>query len=50
MLIARQADRWLAHWSLADASLAYPVDPLVAADVVAGLLRERLAQRPAVRR
>ncbi|WP_138734531.1 hypothetical protein [Modestobacter excelsi] len=50
VLIARQADRWLAHWSLADGTLAYPVDPLVAADVVAALLRERLAQRPAVRR
>ena len=50
VLIARQADRWLAHWSLADDSLAFPVDPLVAADVVAGLLRERLAQRPVVRR
>src|ERR1700709_2469391 len=50
VLIARQADRWLAHWSLADATLAYPVDPLTAAEVVAGLLRERLAQRPVVRR
>jgi DNA-binding response OmpR family regulator len=49
VLIARQADRWLAHWSLADASLAYPVDPLTAADVVAALLRERAARRPAVR-
>jgi DNA-binding response OmpR family regulator len=50
VLIARQADRWLAHWSLADATLAFPVDPLTAADVVAGLLRERRAQRPVVRR
>ena len=50
VLIARQADRWLAHWSLADATLAYPVDPLTAADVVAGLLRDRIAQRPVVRR
>jgi DNA-binding NtrC family response regulator len=50
VLIARQADRWLAHWSLSDATLAYPVDPLTAADVVAGLLRERVAQRPVVRR
>ncbi|MCU1620590.1 MAG: uncharacterized protein JWR41_2596 [Modestobacter sp.] len=50
VLIARQADRWLAHWSLADATLAYPVDPLTAADVVAELLRERLAQRSVVRR
>ena len=50
VLIARQADRWLAHWSMADATLAYPVDPLTATDVVAGLLRDRAAQRPAVRR
>ena len=46
VLIARQADRWLAHWSLADASLAYPIDPLTAADLVAGLLRDRAARRP----
>lgn len=45
VLIARQADRWLAHWSMAEATLAHPVDPLVAPDVVAGLLR---ARRPAV--
>jgi DNA-binding response OmpR family regulator len=50
VLIARQADRWLAHWSMADATLAYPIDPLTAADVVAGLLREHVAQRPVVRR
>ena len=50
VLIARQADRWLAHWSLADATLAYPIDPLTAAEVVAGLLRGRPALRPAVRR
>ena len=49
MLIARQPDRWLAHWSLADASLAYPIDPLTAADVIATLVRERAARRPAVR-
>ena len=46
VLIARQADRWLAHWSLADASLTYPIDPLTAADQVAGLLRDRVARRP----
>nr|WP_208383919.1 hypothetical protein [Modestobacter marinus] len=50
VLIARQADRWLAHWSMADATLAYPIDPLTAPEVVAGLLRDRAAQRPAVRR
>jgi DNA-binding NtrC family response regulator len=49
VLIARQADRWLAHWSLADATLAYPIDPLTAADVVATQLRERASRRPAVR-
>ncbi len=42
VLIARQADRWLAHWSLADASLSFPLDALAAAETVAGLLRERL--------
>jgi hypothetical protein len=50
VLIARQVDRWLAHWSLADATLAYPIDPLTATGVVAGLLRERSAQRPPARR
>ncbi|MQA32425.1 hypothetical protein [Modestobacter roseus] len=50
VLIARQADRWLAHWSQADATLAYPVDPLVAPETVAGLLRERAAARPVARR
>ncbi|SDY41395.1 hypothetical protein SAMN05661080_03409 [Modestobacter sp. DSM 44400] len=50
VLIARQADRWLAHWSLADATLAYPIDPLTAPDAVAKLLRDRASRRPAVRR
>ncbi|WP_091248645.1 hypothetical protein [Klenkia soli] len=47
VLIARQADRWLAHWSMAEATLAHPVDPLVAPEVVADLLRTH-AGRPAV--
>ena len=49
VLIARQADRWLAHWSRAEATLLLPVDPLVAPGVVAELLREH-ARRPVVRR
>lgn len=49
VLIARQADRWLAHWSLADASLAFPLDPLEAAATVAGLLRARTRGAPVVR-
>ena len=45
VLIARQADRWLAHWSRAEATLPLPVDPLTAPAVVADLLRTQ-AQRP----
>ena len=39
VLIARQPDRWLAHWSRAEATLALPVDPLTAPGVIADLLR-----------
>ncbi|MCW2700404.1 MAG: uncharacterized protein JWQ45_1939 [Blastococcus sp.] len=49
VLIARQADRWLAHWSRADATLPLPIDPLTAPGVVADLLRAQ-AQRPVSRR
>lgn len=49
VLIARQPDRWLAHWSRAEGTLAFPVDPLVAPGVVADLLRQH-ARRPVVRR
>ena len=30
VLIARQPDRWLAHWSMAEGTLPLPVDPLTA--------------------
>jgi hypothetical protein len=49
VLIARQPDRWLAHWSRADGTLALPIDPLTAPQVVAGLLRDRAARRPVSR-
>jgi DNA-binding NarL/FixJ family response regulator len=49
VLIARQADRWLAHWSRAEGTLPMPIDPLTAPAVVADLLRE-YAQRPVIRR
>ena len=49
VLIARQVDRWLAHWSRAEGTLMMPIDPLVAPGVVAELLRE-YAQRPVVGR
>lgn len=49
VLIARQPDRWLAHWSQADATLPFPLDPLTAPRVVADVLRSRVGV-PAVRR
>jgi len=49
VVLARRVDRWLATWSLADATLSHPLDPIEAADVVAGLLRERAARLPAGR-
>ena len=49
VLIARQSDRWLAHWSMADGTLPLPVDPLTAPGVVADLLRAH-ARRPVPRR
>jgi len=49
VLLARQADRWLAHWSLADAALSFPLDALEAAATMARLLRERQRGVPVVR-
>jgi DNA-binding NarL/FixJ family response regulator len=49
VLIARQPDRWLAHWSQADATLPMPLDPLTAPRVVADVLRSRVGA-PTVRR
>lgn len=41
VLIARRDDRWLATWSLADAVVARPLDPVAAAGTVAEILRTR---------
>jgi DNA-binding response OmpR family regulator len=49
VLIGRRDDRWLATWSLADAVLGRPLDPVTAADTVAGLLRARAAGLPVAR-
>src|SRR3712207_2598802 len=49
VLIARQPDRWLAHWSQAEATLPFPLDPRTAPRVVADVLRSRVGV-PAVRR
>lgn len=49
VLIARPQDGWLASWSLADAVINTPVDPVSAAAVVAEQLRRRNSGIPVVR-
>ncbi len=49
VLLGRRDDRWLATWALADASIARPLDPVVAAETVAQLLRDRARGLPVVR-
>ena len=49
VLIARKQDGWLASWSLADAVISQPVDPITAARTVADQLRRRLSGIPVVR-
>jgi DNA-binding response OmpR family regulator len=49
VLIARRQDGWLASWSLADAVMHLPLDPIEAADVVAGQIRRRASGLPVVR-
>lgn len=46
VVIARPQDAWLASWSLADAVLTMPLDPIKAADVVADQLRQSAAGVP----
>jgi len=38
VLVARQADAWLATWSRADGVVGVPVDPLALPNVVAGVV------------
>ncbi|MFW6203765.1 MAG: hypothetical protein ACOC96_02250 [Actinomycetota bacterium] len=47
LLIGRRDDAWLATWSLADAVLPHPIEPMALADAVADLLRRRLGSFPA---
>lgn len=49
VLLGRRDDRWLATWSLADATLARPIDPVTAAATVAQMLRDRARGLPVVR-
>lgn len=47
--VGRRDDAWLATWSLADAVLQHPLDPVAVADTVARLLRDRVGALPARR-
>jgi DNA-binding response OmpR family regulator len=49
VLLGRRDDRWLATWSLADATIDRPIDPVAAAEVVAQLLRDRARGVPVIR-
>ena len=49
VLIARRQDGWLASWSLADAVINTPIDPVESARVVAEQLRRRRSGIPVVR-
>jgi DNA-binding response OmpR family regulator len=42
--VQRRDDRWLAVWSQADAVIVHPLDPLVAAQTVAEVLRAQRRQ------
>lgn len=41
LVIKRAADRWLAAWSRADATLTFPLDPVRTGSVIVDLLRSR---------
>ncbi len=49
VLLGRRDDRWLATWSLADATLPRPLDPVTAAGTIADLLRDRVRGLPVIR-
>lgn len=49
VLIARRQDGWLASWSLADAVINTPIDPVESAAVVAEQLRRRHSGIPVAR-
>lgn len=47
VMVARKADAWLATWSRADAVTSGRLDPLEFPEIVASLLRRRIAVAPA---
>lgn len=44
LLVAREADAWLASWTRADAVAPFPIDPIQLPQQAAHLIRARLAQ------
>jgi DNA-binding response OmpR family regulator len=46
LTVRRADDRWLATWSQADEILVHPLDPVIAAETVASLLRRLPARSP----
>jgi DNA-binding response OmpR family regulator len=49
VLVAREQDRWLASWSLADSVIVKPIDPVAAVAVVSETLRAHAAVIPVIR-
>jgi DNA-binding response OmpR family regulator len=43
VLTGRPQDGWLAGWSLADEAVPHPLDPILVADGIASLARQRVA-------
>jgi DNA-binding response OmpR family regulator len=46
VVIARAADRWLAAYAKVDGTLVHPLDPVLTAQTVVTLLRQRADGRP----
>jgi DNA-binding response OmpR family regulator len=46
VVTARPDDHWLAAWSMADAELSHPLDPVALTECVVRLLRERAQKLP----
>ena len=42
LLTGRPQDAWLATWSRAEAAVSHPIDPVLLAETVVGLLRDRV--------
>lgn len=49
VLTGRPQDAWLATWSRAEAAVPHPIDPILLAETVIGLLRARVSATPTSR-